>query len=70
MCFLKLPEFQAIFGPVAVILDGQGTSFRGLHSSDQNVHLEKDACIAILEVPNQIFINGRFLKLLTFNLDV
>ena len=44
MCFLKLQEFQtisAIFGPMAAILDGQGTSLRDLHCSNQKVHFAK-----------------------------
>ena len=51
MCFFKIPEFRtilAIFGPVTAILDGQGTSLRGLHCSNQKVHFAKVAPIAFL----------------------
>ena len=46
--FLSSWTILAIFGPIAAILDGQGTSLRGLHCSNQKVHLAKVAQNAIL----------------------
>ena len=47
----KLQEFQtilAIFEPMGAIFDGQCTSFRGLHCSDQKVYFPKVAHSPIL----------------------